>query len=111
MSAIRFLVVQPRAVTAKPAFYSQISQSFGAFRPYLRYQYINASSQEPVFPQVGLRTGPAVGIRFDATDSMAFKLQYYYTTLRRQGIIDGTSCVQLSMCAPSAVAVQVDFKF
>jgi hypothetical protein len=94
-----------------PAFYSQISQRFGAYRPYLRYQYINASSREPVFPQVGLRTGPSVGIRFEATESVALKLQYDYTILRRQGIIDGKSCVQLSMCAPSAIAMQVAFKF
>ena len=94
-----------------PAFYSQISERFGMYRPYLRYQYVNASSHEPVFPQVGLRTGPAVGMRFDATESVALKLQYDYTTLRRQGTIDGKTCVQLSMCAPSAVAAQVDFKF
>lgn len=94
-----------------PAFYSQISERFGMYRPYVRYQYINASSNEPVFPRVGLRTGPSVGMRFDATESVAFKLQYDYTFLRRQGAIDGKSCVQLSMCAPSAAAVQVDFKF
>lgn len=94
-----------------PAFYSQISERFGMYRPYFRYQYVNASSHEPVFPQVGLRTGPSAGIRFDATESVALKLQYDYTLLRRQGVIDGKSCVQLSMCAPSAVGVQVDFKF
>lgn len=94
-----------------PAFYSEISQRFGSYRPYFRYQYINASSQEPVFPQVGLRTGPSVGVRFEATESVAFKLQYDYTLMRRQGVIDGKSCVQLSMCAPSAIGMQVDFKF
>lgn len=94
-----------------PAFYSQISERFGAYRPYFRYQYVNASSHEPVFPQVGLRTGPSVGMRFDPTESVALKLQYDYTLLRRQGVIDGKSCVQLSMCAPGAVAAQVDFKF
>jgi len=94
-----------------PAFYSQISERFGIYRPYFRYQYINASSHEPVFPQVGLRTGPSAGIRFDPMESVAFKLQYDYTLLRRQGAIDGKSCVQLSMCAPSAIAMQVAFKF
>src|SRR5215469_1724049 len=94
-----------------PAFYTQISNRFGSYRPYLRYQYINASSNEPIFPQVGLRTGPSAGIRFDATESVALKVQYDYTLLRRQGVIDGKSCIQLSMCAPSAVAMQVDFKF
>ena len=94
-----------------PAFYSEISERFGRYRPYFRYQYVNASSQEPVFPQVGLRTGPSAGIRFDASESVAFKLQYDHTTLRHQGAIDGKSCVQLSMCAPSAVGMQVDFTF
>jgi hypothetical protein len=96
---------------ATPAFYSQISERFGAYRPYFRYQYVNASSHEPIFAQVGLRTGPSVGMRLDATESVALKLQYDYTVLRRQGVIDGKSCVQLSMCAPGAVAAQVDFKF
>ena len=98
-------------VFESPAFYSQISERFGSIRPYFRYQYINASSQEPVFPQVGLRTGPSAGIRFDATESVAFKLQYDYTKLARQQAIDGKTCVQLSMCAPNAAAMQVDFKF
>lgn len=94
-----------------PAFYSQISERFGQYQPYLRYQYINASSQDPVFPRVGLRTGPSVGIRFDPSESVALKLQYDYTELRRQGFINGASCPQLSMCAPSALAMQVDYKF
>lgn len=94
-----------------PAFYSQISERFGLYRPYFRYQYINASSQEPVFPNVGLRTGPSLGIRFDPTASLALKLQYDYTELRRQAAINGKSCPQLSMCAPNALAMQVDFKF
>ena len=81
------------------------------YRPYVSYQYVNASSNEPVFPQVGLRTGPSVGMRCDATESVAFKLQYDYTFLRRQGPIEGKSCLQSSMCAPSAAAVQVDLTF
>lgn len=94
-----------------PAFYSQISERFGLYRPYFRYQYVNASSLEPVFTQVGLRTGPSVGIRFDPTGSVALKLQYDHTELRRQSLIDGKSCPQLSMCSPDAIAMQVDFKF
>jgi hypothetical protein len=98
-------------VFVTPAFYSQISQRFSLYRPYFRYQYVNASSEEPVFPQVGLRTGPSVGIRFEPTASVALKLQYDYTKLRRQAVIDGKTCPQLSMCAPSAVGMQVAFKF
>ena len=94
-----------------PAFYSQVSRRFGLYRPYFRYQYVNASSHEPLFPQVGLRTGPSAGVRFDPTRSVALKLQYDFTELRRQQPIDGKSCPQLSMCAPNALAMQVDFKF
>lgn len=103
--------VQGGHVFETPSFYSQMSERFGLYRPYFRYQYVNASSQEPIFPQVGLRTGPSVGIRFDPTQSVALKLQYDYTELRRQPAIDGKSCPQLSMCAPNALALQVDYKF
>ena len=67
-----------------PGFYSQISERFGSYRPYFRYQYVNASSNEPVFGDVGLRNGPSVGVRYDANESVALKLQYDYTALRRQ---------------------------
>ena len=33
-----------------PGFYSQISRRFGSYRPYLRYQYINASIRNRYFP-------------------------------------------------------------
>jgi hypothetical protein len=67
-----------------PAFYSQVSKQFGAYRPYLRYQYVNVANQEPVFPDVQLRHGPSAGLRFDASESVALKFQYDYTFLRDQ---------------------------
>jgi hypothetical protein len=67
-----------------PGFYTQISKRFGSYRPYFRYQYINAPSTEPIFPDVGLRAGPSVGLRYDAAESVALKLQYDYNTLRAQ---------------------------
>jgi hypothetical protein len=67
-----------------PGFYSQISKRFGAYRPYFRYQYINAPNAEPIFPDVGLRAGPSVGIRYDAAESVALKLQYDRNTTRAQ---------------------------
>jgi hypothetical protein len=94
-----------------PAFYSQISRRFGMMRPYLRYEYINASSHEPVFPQVGLRTGPSVGIRFDVDKAVALKAQYSYTELRRQTQRDGKICQLNSLCAPNAVSLQVGYTF
>src|SRR6266849_5353136 len=65
-----------------PAFYTQISKRFGSYRPYFRYQYVNASKNEPVFSDVGLRHGPSVGLRYDFSEFAALKLQYDYTALR-----------------------------
>lgn len=71
-----------------PGFYTQISKQFGAYRPYFRYQYVNASNEEPIFPDVGRRNGPSAGIRFDASESVALKMQYDYTALRNQQAIN-----------------------
>ncbi len=72
-----------------PGFYSQISRRFGSYRPYVRYQYINASNQEPIFPDMGLRAGPSAGVRYDASESVALKLQYDYSTVRNQPATQG----------------------
>lgn len=66
-----------------PAFYTLISRKLGAqWRPYFRYQYTNAATGSPVFPDVGLRHGPSAGIRFDANDYVAIKAQYDRTFRR-----------------------------
>ena len=72
-----------------PGFYTQLSKKFGSYRPYFRYQYVNASNAEPIFPDIKLRQGPSVGIRFDASESVALKLQYDYTALRQQAAVSG----------------------
>ena len=77
-----------------PGFYTQISKLFGSYRPYFRYQYVNASDNEPVFGPiynrpVGLQQGPSVGVRYNASESVAFKLQYDYTAFRRQAAVNG----------------------
>lgn len=87
----------PRAFNT-PGFYSQVSKKFGSYRPYLRYQYVNASNTEPIFPDIRLRQGPSVGVRFDASESVALKLQYDYTVLRQQPAV-------------SALALQLGFTF
>ena len=71
----------PRAFDT-PGFYTQISKRFGSYRPYVRYQYVNAPRNEPVFSDVGLRHGPSVGLRYDLGEFVALKLQYDYTALR-----------------------------
>jgi len=74
---------------ATPGWYSQISKRFGAYRPYFRYQYINASPNEPIFPDIGLNAGPSAGLRYDASESVALKLQYDFTSLRNQQSVQG----------------------
>ena len=81
-----------------PGFYTQISKRFGSYRPYFRYQYVNGSAQEPIFPDVGRRQGPSAGVRYDASESVALKLQYDYTTIRNQPSI-------------SSLALQMGFTF
>lgn len=63
-------------------FYSQFSRKFGHYRPYFRYDYVNAPANDPIygdptqFPVVGRINGPTVGMRWDFTRFTAFKLQY-----------------------------------
>lgn len=80
----RHAVQGTSAVYNTPGFYSQVSKQFGSYRPYLRYQYVNAANGEPIFPDVQLQTGPSAGVRFDASESVALKFQYDYTFLRDQ---------------------------
>ena len=86
-----------------PGFYTQISERFGSYRPYFRYQYVNAPNNEPVFQNsygivVGRRQGPSLGLRYDASQSVAVKLQYDYTSFRQQQAV-------------SSLALQVGFTF
>ena len=67
-----------------PGFYSQIAKRFGSYQPYFRYQYINASDREPIFPDVGRMDGPSLGLRYDASESVALKVQYDYNMARHQ---------------------------
>jgi len=82
-------VLGTSSVFNTPGFYTQISKQFAEFRPYFRYQYVNAANNEPVFPGVGLRHGPSLGLRFDASESVALKFQYDYTVLRNQPGVNG----------------------
>lgn len=81
-----------------PGFYSLISNRFGSWRPYLRFQYMNVNQYEPVFADAGLRYGPSVGVRFDFSEFAAFKLQYDRTMFRDESARNG-------------VATQVAFTF
>jgi len=81
---IRHAVNGSSRVFNTPGFYTQVSRRFGSYRPYVRYQYVNAANTEPLFgPQVGLQNGPSVGVRYDPSESVAFKVQYDYTNRRQ----------------------------
>jgi hypothetical protein len=95
---VRHSVFGTSQVFNTPGFYTQISKQFGAYRPYFRYQYVNAANNEPIFPDVRLLHGPSVGLRYDASESVALKLQYDYTALQKQAGV-------------SALALQVGFTF
>lgn len=90
-----------------PGFYTQLSRRFGSYRPYFRYQYVNAADAEPLFgPQVGLQHGPAIGLRYDPSESVAFKLQYDYTSRRQLQPING-----LPNQSVNGLAAQLGFTF
>ena len=95
---VRHAIFGTSQVFNTPGFYTQFSRQLGSYRPYFRYQYINASGTEPVFPDVRLRQGPSVGLRYDASESVALKLQYDYTDSRARA-------------ARNALALQVGFTF
>jgi hypothetical protein len=66
-----------------PGFYTQFSKRFSSLTPYFRYQYINAPLSGSVFyTNVGLQYGPSVGVRYDMSDFVAWKLQYDHTALK-----------------------------
>jgi hypothetical protein len=71
-----------------PGLYTQFSRRFGDLRPYARYQYVNVPSDDPIYPDVGRRNGPSVGLRYDVSEFAAFKAQYDHTQRRRQSSID-----------------------
>ena len=62
-----------------PAFYSQFSKKLGPIRPFVRYQYINASPNNTIYDDVRLRYGPSFGARYDINENFAFKAQLDHT--------------------------------
>lgn len=62
-----------------PVFYSQFSRQIWRLRPFVRYQYVNASPNNLIYDDVGLRYGPSFGARYDLNDYIAFKAQLDHT--------------------------------
>ena len=59
-----------------PGFYSQVSRRFGNYRPYFRYEYVNAPVSDPLISDVGLLHGPKAGVRYDLNEYAAFKIEF-----------------------------------
>ncbi len=70
------------------AFYSQISRSFGDYRPYFRYEYVNVPLRDSLFSDVGLLHGPKVGLRYDLNEFAAVKIEYGRTMRRGLGPVN-----------------------
>jgi len=85
---IRHAYYNSSTVYNTPAFYAQISKQFHRARPYFRYQYINAD-QGGILDDVDLRYGPSFGVRYDFTDSIAFKTQLDHTVRKGESDFDG----------------------
>ncbi|MGA3240331.1 MAG: hypothetical protein ABSG03_28980 [Bryobacteraceae bacterium] len=56
--------------------YAQASYKMGFLRPYLRYEYQNVPSGDPISGILGRENGPSAGVRFDLNDFSCLKLQY-----------------------------------
>jgi len=65
-----------------PMGYTQISRTFGIYRPYFRFQEVNIPNNDPASPFVGRYEGPSAGLRIDFFTYAALKLQYNRVYLR-----------------------------
>jgi hypothetical protein len=77
-----------------PLSYVQVSHQFRAYRPYVRYQYVNSIAGDPVNQFQGRYAGPSVGLRWDVYTYSAFKLQY---NLLRQPLLPAASGLTAQM--------------
>jgi hypothetical protein len=71
-----------------PGFYSILAKDIGrGVKPYFSWQYVNDAKREPLFgTSIGLNQGPATGVRWDFTDFLAWKLEYF--RLMRRAVAD-----------------------
>ena len=59
-----------------PLMYTQLARSFGKYKPYFRYQYVNSPANDPINVYTDRYQGPSVGVRYDFSDFAALKFQY-----------------------------------
>ncbi len=71
-----------------PAFYTQFARRIGQAWPFFRYEYLNVPDDDPIYPTIGRRNGPTVGLRYDLTEFAAFKVQYDHMQRRQKKSLD-----------------------
>ena len=76
-------------------FYSQISRQWHAWRPFARYNYLNAPDMEPIFTTTGRQSGPSGGLRYDVNESVALKFQFDHLDRRAMSAVN-TATMQTS---------------
>jgi hypothetical protein len=86
---IRHALIGSSLHSDTPAFYSQFSWKFGRVRPFFRYQYVNASPNNLIYNDIGLRFGPSFGARYDLNAYIAFKAQLDHTARRGEPDLNG----------------------
>ena len=86
---IRDALIGRSAAADMPAFYSQFSKRLGPITPFFRYQYVNASINNIIYDDVGLRYGPSFGVRYDLNDYIALKAQLDRTFRRGEADLSG----------------------
>jgi hypothetical protein len=69
-------------------FYSQVSRKWHAWRPFVRYNYLNAPDMDPIFTTTGRQSGPAGGLRYDVNESVALKLQFDHLDRRAMSAVN-----------------------
>jgi hypothetical protein len=81
-----------------PMAYTQLARTFGIYKPYIRYQYVDDSMKDPINLLKGTYYGPSIGVRVDFTTYAAFKLQFNHL-------------FQSSQMAGNGLNAQVGFTF
>jgi hypothetical protein len=56
-------------------YYAQASRRLGVVRPYVRMDYLDVPTTDPLLAFLGKRYGPSVGVRYDFQPLAALKLQ------------------------------------
>lgn len=61
------------------AVYTQVAKRFGKFRPYARYQFLDANERDPIMQfagTTGTHQSVSLGTRYDFSELAAFKVQW-----------------------------------